>query len=182
MTIFLDMDGVLANFHKGAMEALGHQWDEDDWPPGHYDIPARLGISKAKFWHAIEARERTSGFWNQLEEFDWVDQLLNLRSSGLGPPHILSSPSLSHLCISQKVEWLKTRGLYDPVLSHFTGAKHLLANANRVLIDDSPSNCQEWEMAGGYAILFPQKWNTNHMFVDQRIEFVIAKLTSKKFI
>ena len=37
--------------------------------------------------------------------------------------------------------------------------KQLLAGKNRILIDDSQRNVEQWKQAGGRAVLVPQPWN-----------------------
>jgi hypothetical protein len=45
---------------------------------------------------------------------------------------------------------------------HVGNDKHLLAGPGRLLIDDHPGNCHDWNESGGVSILFPRPWNTRY--------------------
>ncbi len=55
--------------------------------------------------------------------------------------------------------------------------KHLLCKGRQsILIDDNDKNCRDWELAGGYAILFPQPWNANRDYCDDPMGHVRLRM------
>ena len=170
--IFLDMDGVLVDFVNPALE-LHEQLDAfDRWPPGEWDIPKVLGISKSQFWSKIDAVGHA--YWSQMPPYQWTHQLVQLVTR-IAPFSILSSPSLHPECPTGKVLWLREH--LDPNFRDylFGHQKHLCARPDVVLIDDSDTNVEKFRGHGGQAILFPQHWNSNHQ-VEDRLEYVTSEL------
>jgi 5'(3')-deoxyribonucleotidase len=172
MNIFLDMDGVLADFHSAALEAHNALGLIDDWPAGQYGIAEVLGISNEEFWKKIEA---IPNFWNNLEPLgDGLDLYTHLIAEG-HDVYITTTPSLLPACSAAKIEWLNK--YLAPNFRHYilTEHKYLLA-PNGVLIDDYDRNCLEFARAGGDSIIYPQPWNVAHRRTSERFEFVLKYL------
>jgi hypothetical protein len=141
ITIFLDMDGVLANFHKEyASFAQEHMND-------------RKKFRQAVLEHKI---------FERLEKMPNADLLLN-RVAGLDSRHfkieILTSkgtfdPFQGDEAKRQKLVWLKKHGL--PYNANFTRNKEEKANfatPDSILIDDSIGCIEPFVAAGGIGIL-----------------------------
>ncbi len=134
-TIFLDLDGVIADFEGHAhthdkyhttgklnREALDHQW-----------------------WSTIPIYDGAREFYKNLQD--------------IGPIKFLTGPMLHSGCHSGKAEWIQNfdeeRGkwaLRDLIICPSTD-KYLLAGPSRILIDDRKNNIADWNEAGGIGIL-----------------------------
>jgi 5'(3')-deoxyribonucleotidase len=166
--IFLDVDGVLADFAGAAARLHGRTQPLDSWwPRGAYSMAAVLNISGDEFWAPINAAG--SDFWRDLEVLPHFEAMI----AALHPRRftLLTSPSREPSCLQGKLEWIhKVFGskFRDYVI---TPRKHLLAHplCGAILIDDLPSNCHDFEMAGGEAILFPTLYNKEHRYWDRPV-------------
>lgn len=173
--IFLDMDGVIAQFVPAAIRVNGHCVEEVQarWPCGFYEVQELLGVSQAEFWHKIDLHG--IAFWAGLEPYPWHKELWSLLES-FAPVTIASSPSRGGWAATGKVHWLyqhREAGFRAYMLGC---DKHLLAAPGRVLVDDSDEKCQEFRRAGGQAIVFPQHWNTRWMYCYDRVGYVRHEL------
>ena len=100
MIIFLDMDGVLADFCKGAYMVHGKQ--QLAGQPDNWNFYKEWGMTPDEFWAAIENEE----FWANLDRFSWTVKLYE-KCLELGDPMIfLTSPCMSPYCLSGKMLWL----------------------------------------------------------------------------
>ena len=179
MKIFLDMDGVLANFVKGALEA--HSLDVgmflEKWGSykGIFDICKVIKMSSTTFWEGIDS---CSGFWENLEAHEWTENLMDLCSI-YGDVFICTTPSLHSNSCAGKIRWLQKHFGYGFRKYILTEYKSLLAGSNRVLIDDRDKNISSFHDAGGNGIVFPQIWNSRHDVAD-KMEYVKERLEDLK--
>jgi 5'(3')-deoxyribonucleotidase len=154
MNIFLDMDGVVADFVSGAIEAADLPLKHDDIKTWDFFKPY---MTATEFWKRIHD---TYEFWEGLEPYPWAQDLVDLCKQ-YGDVIFLSDSSHDDNAPSGKVKWLRRHGFLAPDSSNYMlgRQKHLLGygDANWVLIDDSKDNCKSWE---SISILFPQRWNT----------------------
>jgi len=133
--IFLDLDGVIADFetHITTQNKLK--------PDGKIDWVAL----DHQWWATMPAFEGARAFYDRLRT--------------LAPVKFLTKPVLNEGSYSGKAAWVKSfvpeRGrwiLRDLIV--FPGDdKHLLARPNRILIDDRENNIKAWREAGGVGIL-----------------------------
>jgi hypothetical protein len=151
--IFVDLDGVLANFLKGA--CFRHQRPYRPHELNQFLIAKHWGISSNEFWAALVGRE----FWETLEPYSWAREFFEALEK-IAPTKILSAPCQDSECIPGKTAWLNRElGLSEDRMI-FSRKKHEWAKHRRcVLIDDRKENCDRFAKAGGTAILFPQPWN-----------------------
>jgi len=167
MRIFLDMDGVIADFVRPAISLHGRDPDEvlANWPAGTFDVAKVLGLTTKEFWKPITIAGWR--WWVGLPHYSWSDDLLNVVQSFAGDDWLFaSSPSRSCQSASGKIAWLQRR-----FGSHFRKYmlgehKHLFAKSGAVLIDDREQSVIEFREAGGEAILFPQPWNSLGLVAD----------------
>lgn len=131
--LFLDLDGVLADFDAGARKVLGMS-------PAAFEAK----YSKREFWRRLA---RASDFYAALplmpdarELFDAVKHL---------EPTILTGLPLGNWAAPQKVKW---------AAAHFPGTKIITTMARDkfrhmtgmdVLVDDRADHRDKWENAGG---------------------------------
>jgi hypothetical protein len=176
---FLDMDGVIVNWHKRVAELFG--MDEQkfiaDWPRGVYGAHRALGVTEDVMWARIDALGEA--FWSGCEPYSWRDKLFEL-CANVAPVYILSMP-WNAPSAHGKFLWLerwKGRPFHEYIL---TPKKHLLASKTAVLVDDHEDQVDAFRKAGGLAILFPRPWNSHHQYAENPVSFVrdsLAEMTT----
>jgi 5'(3')-deoxyribonucleotidase len=174
MNILLDMDGVLADFHRAAL--LEHEKLHllDNWPKGEWNIPKVLGISDNEFWQVIDAN---IDFWLGIKPLPWVRELYDLCCE-FGNVTISTSPSLNSTCASHKIIWLREE-LKDPSFTNYMigSNKSLMSREGNILIDDSYRNCCKFVGAGaGESILFPAITNSAWEYAEHCVDHVMCRL------
>ena len=153
MTVYLDMDGVLADFFGGLEE----RFDVKHWK----DIP--------NIEAALDSLKHTAFFY-KLEPFSKTNYLINFVKKLCGTDWgICSSPLRGDEYNSayHKRRWLEKYG-YEPLTQNiiFTANKHKYAvspvdGKPNILVDDKPSNIARWVEAGGIGI--PYQANENDL-------------------
>lgn len=154
--IFLDMDGVLADF-KGGVEIC---FETDLSKYMSYDLHTPLGLTLSEFWGRIS--DLGPVFWEQLPYLDHAMKVYKLCIT-YADTWFLTSPSQDRKAYEGKVLWLhRVLGLSLPyAVDRILVTKHksLLANPNSMLIDDLEHNVLNFVEAGGLGFLFPAPWN-----------------------
>ena len=148
--IFVDMDGVLADFLKGCEAMIGHPMTNDD--KGHSDYDARK-----------EELTNKRLFANLPPMVDMYDLIAYIKHTGLKWEILTAAGVINReLVVYDKVEWIKK--YVDPsvvVNCTFTGSqKAAYAMKKNVLIDDRKKNIEAWEAAGGIGIIHTSAKNT----------------------
>jgi len=144
MIIYLDMDGVIADFDS-ALDKLGIDKELDDVEEKIKEI-------------AVESDD----FFNTLEKFSTSEELVEyVRKVSKGEWGICSTPLRGDRGNSArwKAVWLKENGFTPPEKENmiFTCNKTKWATANgksNILIDDKAKNVVAWEKAGGIGIRY----------------------------
>lgn len=144
--VYVDMDGVLANFYAGVTAATGHE------------EPRALALQDIE--DAMASFAGTDFFYT-LPKYDQADQLIAMvnQMSG-GNWYILSSPlkydregSAKH-----KAAWVRKYLKIQPKGMHFTGDKAQFATqpdgTPNILIDDYPKYLEKWTNAGGIGVKY----------------------------
>jgi 5'(3')-deoxyribonucleotidase len=172
MNIYLDMDGVVARWIKGAADFHGLNGDEIEktWPYGvkaDQHIADLAGISRGRFW-----KFDGYDFYVNLDEYCWMRELISLVKSYDKEWMFLTSPTQSPMAWSGKAEWLRQRGYQPRERLIITAKKERLAY-NSLLIDDTRSKIDSFVSAGGKGILFPAPWNG---LTGDPIQYVARKL------
>jgi len=141
--IFLDMDGVLADFIKGVADTTG----ED------FTSPDLNNKGKGKIKAEIEQNPR---FWHELDWMPGGQQLYRYVKSS--QPHILSAyANWDKNCKDGKNFWIK-KNLMIPkqrinLVKREDKQKYAVQDGiANILIDDYIKNIREWEAAGGIGI------------------------------
>jgi len=158
--LYFDMDGLLCNFNKKCIEIMGHVFDEEN---------------AKKCWKKIS---ETSDFWISLECYDKLDQFLDTIIPILNEKninyHILTGTSSSSECERDKIIWVNKNisKWFQPHHVHLCKSKNkkFYATPNSILIDDRPSNIEDWSEHGGVSI-----WhNSDHETYDELLQKIIA--------
>lgn len=157
--IFLDLDGVLADWSSAAIRACGQDPDtvHSSWPLGAYELADVLGISTNEMWRRIHAQG--ARFWAELEPYPWLDSVFAACST-IAPTTILTSPSKDPSAAAGKTAWLQKHFGADFRKYLIGPDKVSCARPGAVLIDDSDKNCDGFAAARGSAIVFPRVWNS----------------------
>ena len=131
--LFLDCDGVLADFDAGARRVLGMS-------PREFD----RRHPKREFWKRIA---RTPDFYATLPEmpdarvlFDAVAHL---------DPSILTGLPLGNWAAPQKVAWAERHFPGTPIITCMARDKYRYMAKGDVLVDDREDHRDKWEEAGG---------------------------------
>lgn len=164
--IWLDLDGLLADFYTAALAAHGSPFTATTWPEPGKSLLHVLGIDPTDkhnwFWPPIHA---TPGFWEEMQPFPWVHELIDLAKQYAGPHGvaILTGPvSGTEVERKAKMNWLAEQRVYLEV--KFEKHKGTLAKPNTLLIDDWERQVNAYIAGGGEAWLVPQPWNELHQY------------------
>ena len=140
--IYLDMDGVIADFEKRYVELFKVQ-------------PSSTREYKEfnKFFDKFIA----DGHFETLDLMPDAMDLVRALRNALPPTQILSSTASEqrHKAISeQKIKWLETQGIdFQRNLVPGKELKKRYARTDTLIIDDTESVINDWRAAGGVAIL-----------------------------
>jgi hypothetical protein len=148
--VYLDMDGVLADFFGGVEKLYGvSHWKE-------------LTADKTKDLKK-EVIDRITGtdFFATLPKFPTADSLINLVKKFTGGTFSINTSPLrgDHENSGKyKKVWI-SNNIETPAEIIVTGRKETYAKDKasgtpNILVDDRPVNIQKWQAAGGYGILY----------------------------
>ena len=167
--IFLDMDGVLADFFHPALAVHGRTDLAAAWPKGTRSMTEVLGIDGETFLAGLV--EVGESFWSELPPEPWFGELMDLVEE-TAPFSVLTSPYPVPCCLAGKMRWMNEhlapregRRLFKRFA--LTRQKRWLAAPGRILIDDSEDVIADFERAGGHGVLLPQPWNRLHNMSDR---------------
>lgn len=185
-TVFIDMDGVVADFVVGALKAH-HFTDEAimmtlrEWPYAEFNMPKVLGMDSKTFWGAIH-----EDVWANLQPYNGARALVKAVENLVGEDNVyfLSSPTIDPKCLSGKGNWLIQHFPRYWYTRHFvfTPHKKLFANSRTILIDDYCKNCEDFGRAGGWSILYPQKWNKLANFEGDKVEHTLSGIENITYL
>ena len=156
-TIYLDMDGVLANFFAEYAKLA--------------DVKSYRDIPAAKVDPILDSLIGTD-FFARLPEFPTADQLVNLAISYAGSYSICSSPLRNDYANSEKWKkiWIKEHLNPQPQTIQITSNKAQFATNGQtpnILIDDKGTNIDAWRKAGGIGIKYQADEDSLQIVKDQ---------------
>ena len=143
MKVYLDMDGVLADFFGEAVKLS----------PSPYAAWRDMEFRDIK--KALEKIRTTESFFSDLWTYPGANTLVQSVVNLFGEYHICSSPLAEYEgdCAQEKIDWIERNLLITPASIEITSHKPQFAPGN-ILIDDYGLNIQKWERAGGYGIKY----------------------------
>ena len=131
--LFLDADGVLADFDRGAFELLGMK------PKAFIDRHGR-----GTFWKRLAKAKNFYGALPEMPDarilFDAVKHL---------KPTILTGLPLGKWAAPQKERWAAQHFPGVPIITTMARQKHEHMEPGDVLVDDRENHRHLWENAGG---------------------------------
>jgi len=138
--LFLDLDGVLADFDKGVKSALGVA-PGDLHPREMWPALARV---QCGFFRTLEPMPDAALLWAHCCAYDSVT--------------ILTGMPMGQWAEPQKRAWCSERlGLSDArVITCMARDKHKYCSPGAVLVDDNESNGEAWVQSGGHVCAAPQ--------------------------
>lgn len=167
-TVFIDLDGVLADFvrgsfrlHKRSLPMRSVRWG----------FPQQIGFRDEydpAFWNPM-GRD----FWANLDVLADGVSLLHAAESMLPANRIglLTSAAGVDGCLDGKRDWVG-RHLPEYLPRFFTGVtKELFAAPGKILIDDREENVSRFVAEGGSAVLVPRPWNSRAWCCDENGSF-----------
>ena len=168
MTVYVDMDGVIADFFGGLAEFTG-----------------------VDHWKSIQNKEATiatlkgTDFFYELDQFPTTHRLIDfVKEISNGDWGICSSPLRGDRDNSAywKRRWLECYELM-PTIDRliFTGTKEkyawsMLDGLPNILIDDKPENIKRWNDAGGIGIRYQANQDDLEEYLFVELEKAIEKL------
>ena len=146
--IYLDMDGVVADFDKRFEDLSGMM------PQEYVD---KNGLNA--FWDLIDEKHKVA-FWRGIELMPGAEKLVNFVEQY--PFEMLTAPSIKKQSVIGKGLWVKDKvgTLYStkPKVTYRSAKQKHTVKPNLtkfdILIDDKASTIDRWNGAGGTAILY----------------------------
>jgi 5'(3')-deoxyribonucleotidase len=158
--IFVDLDGVVADWEKRAIEILGMDFNSTiNYLKCGGDLE---DICDIHFWEILDKKSEL--FWNELNLFPWAYEMIE-KLQELGQVSFLSSggniyrrPVGVGNASFGKTLWIseKFREYNIPLI--LTKHKYFCAGSNSILIDDTPNKINEFVEYGGHGFLFPHPY------------------------
>lgn len=169
-TVFLDVDGVLANFRKGVHDAFNKGYDYsllspkwkfwDDWG----DVTSNMvnDICDVLFWqHLSWMHDGRDILGTIIDKFN-VSQIYLLTT----PMNNVESPTGRWAWIRDNIPMYYNRTIITQA------PKSLLARPDTLLIDDKDENVDGFREAGGKAHLICRPWNRGHLNADKTVQML----------
>lgn len=143
--LFLDQDGVLADFYAGAERVLGHPWNENT--TNTVVDRGKILNKHSSFWENLPPMKDLHVLWGFIEKFQ---------------PHILTAvPSWEHEYSevhAGKWAWVKkhlpgfSQSRFHVVTRSEKAHYAKSGSTQNVLVDDFDKNIAEFQAAGGIGI------------------------------
>ena len=164
--IFLDVDGVIANFVRASF--FVHIKEPEEPSQWNYFETWNPPLTSKEFWLPIHAiGDRFYDEW--VGPYPWTHDLV-AEVQKHDKVCLLTDSSSHPTCIPSKIRWCER---YAPGLEVIIAkSKELLAGPGRLLIDDNDSNCDKFFYAGGNVIRFPQPWNSRAVMTVNRMGYI----------
>lgn len=159
--IFLDMDGVIADFVSAAIEVCNLPLKHDEVDQWNFFLQY---MTSEEFWQEID---RTPDFWTErVKPYPWASEVVALCEANANRVIFASAPCNHPQSAEGKIRWLRQHGFMgDDRNDYMLGPdKYLMAKPGRLLVDDNDGNCVSFETEGGQKLVFPQPWNSCRHF------------------
>jgi len=148
--VYIDMDGVLADFFGGVEKLYG---------VGHWKELSK--DNKLDLKQEVINRITGTDFFATLPKFPGADQLITMVKKFTGGAFSINTSPLrgdNENSGKYKQLWI-TQNIEQPEQTIITGrkesyAKDKASGTPNILIDDRPVNIERWQGAGGYGILY----------------------------
>jgi hypothetical protein len=147
--IWVDLDGVLANWHQAACDCFGIEYPTNTVL--HREWLAEQ--TQEAVPTILERLDRHPRFWEDMQPLPIFPQMITYLDTTFPDWGILTKATLSTPSWAGKAAWVRRylgdRGMHRLVITG--GPKHRLASPDAVLIDDTQYQIEAWIRAGGKA-------------------------------
>ena len=177
MTIYLDMDGVIADFFGGIAKKCG----VDHWKSIQDRDKIFVELRNTEFFYTLDTFH--DGFRNisgllveRVKNLAWQNEIeWGICSSPLRGDHNNSA--------YWKRRWLEDFGFMPPLIENcvFTSNKHKYAwnevtHRPNILVDDKPENIDAWNKAGGIGIRYQANEDDLEEYLFVELEKAIERI------
>lgn len=131
--LFLDLDGVLADFEGGAQRLLGQPAKAYQERHGSGGFWKKLATAP-DFYGSLELLSDAHELWEAVQHLD---------------PIILTGLPIGKWAEPQKRTWVERHFPGTQVITTLARNKHTYCESGDVLVDDQPRYAESWEAAGG---------------------------------
>ena len=153
--VFVDLDGVLANFNKACCQTFGLDYPKETilWHTWPHDVSGK----DLDTWFNVLTDD--PDLWTRIEPFPWtpaIVQVLDLHTPGW---KILTTATQDPACWGGKAAWVTQRLFMRDSLHRLVivgGHKWELMSPGSVLVDNDLRNVTEWQKQGGHAFLWKE--------------------------
>lgn len=167
--IWLDMDGVVADFTTGMCAAVNIPFTNYPYsmPHGLWDYVTYIEEHYGITWDQVESVCSDPSFWAELPQIPGADWLYNYLNMRYDVQFLTTSTGDLINVFAGKRQWLEARDWAIPhdkrmVLLDKGETKEQYARPDVLLLDDQDQNVQDFRHGGGLAILVPRPWNNRH--------------------
>ena len=165
MTIFLDMDEVVADFKGYVKQLIGESCQSDG---GRYPIDEWIKITRdLRLYSKLPVKEGA----NDLVE--WCQNYCNIHSDNLFFLTALPRNNDVPLAAYDKVNWAAKYFPNIPVIiGPYSNDKWKHCKKGDILIDDRISNCDEWKNVGGYSFIY-KNWPDCKVWMEETLNYKV---------
>lgn len=150
--LFLDSDGVIADFNGRVKSFLGEDFSTDH--PKY----------KGKIWAGIQHyNDNVEPFFESLEKMIDADELMDFARSNFGNVFILTACGFTPKdAADQKRRWFERRYGKELIVKVVSKSpdKAQFATSNSILVDDRAKSIDPWVAAGGIGVLHTDAGST----------------------
>jgi hypothetical protein len=133
-TLFLDLDGVFADFDAGVEKLFGKPVD---------------AVDRREMWSRIH---RSRGFWAKLAKIPGSDALWEFVAK-YDPVFLTGILKSDRTCEPSKIDWVRRHFGTDRIICCMSRDKPKYGKPGDVLVDDRPAMIHAWEAMGGVGVL-----------------------------
>lgn len=175
-TVYLDLDGVIANWAKAIFKA-----DNKECPKEIIDLDcywAEEFISQERIAEIMASED----FWANIELYPWGKKLVKIIDSAPIKDWYFLTKSPDHQAGKNgKTKWVKKHfPEHLDKLIIVTGNKERYADENSLLIDDYDVNLEAWRGKGGIIFQWRELSEDLAHIAEYRLENLSANLTQAK--
>lgn len=165
-TLFVDLDGVLVDFHSELVKLHGidpNSLSEIEWAKWDNHGPQQ---DPRKFWKPLNNVD--SQWWANLPKLPWADRLWGACNRYCKKVIVLTSTPRAASSAAGKFQWIeKNLNTYEALIGR---PKFVCSKPGHALIDDRITNLTPWEENGGIPIALKRPWLNHGYTVDEIIE------------
>jgi len=188
--LWLDMDGVIADFTAGVCKAFDIQFSNEDYPfpLGLWDYIKYLQDKRNLLWSKVRFVGSTASFWQNLSVLPNAKKFYRTLICHFDVRFLTTPTGDFDAVFDGKRKWLERHGFAVPhdkrmLLLEPGETKEDYAAPGIILIDDQDSNVQKFRHGGGYAVLAPRPWNNRHRefkSFEEANDMILAELLEIK--